>query len=124
MGKLGTKTPSAGAVGTVLVSNNDFTLPATLYLGNYALISNEHFLVGGNTAATATNLAAAIDSLLEFSATVLGSTVTVSGPFGPDGNTVRLEASYAGAVQNYTLTPNDGSLELGAPVIGPPEIIG
>lgn len=70
----------------------------------------------------ATNLAAAITALPEFTATALGPVVTIVGPPGLDGNDLRFEATYSGAVQNFTLNPLDGSLAGAEPFLGPPDI--
>jgi len=111
------------ATGIITVQFNDFALPTTLYLGKYTLVSGEDYAVGVTALLTAASLAAAIDALLEYSASVFGAVITVYGPVGPDGNDARFEVSYAGATQNFLLAPDSGSLELGTPVIGPPEII-
>ena len=109
-----------GASGTVEVISNVFTADATLYLGEFTITSNDDYTPGGTTALTATALGAAIDALPGFSASVLLSTITITGPFGPNGNDVLFEAIYTGSVQNFTLTPAEGFLASGEPVIGPP----
>ena len=109
--------------GTVTVADNDFTDPATLSIGDYVLISGEDYAAGATTALTAVALGAAIDTLPEFSAAVVGSTVTVSGPFGPSGNDLLFEAVYRGSVQNFTLDPTDGFLDGAEPTIGPPTLL-
>jgi hypothetical protein len=79
---------------------------------------------GVNAAAsTATALASAIDDLPGFSAVAVGSTITVTGPFGLDGNTQDFLATYRGAIQNYTLTPTDGVMTGAEPFIGPPVLL-
>jgi hypothetical protein len=108
---------------TLLVASNVFTSAATLYLGDYVLTSNEDFTPGGTTDLTATALGAVIDALPDFSATVLASTITIKGPFGVNGNNQRFSAVYRGTVRNYTLTPTDGFLTGGEPVLGPPTIL-
>lgn len=110
------------ATGSVTVASNTFTDKATLYLGDFALVSGEHFTVGGSTSATATALGAAIEALPGFSVSVLGSAITITGPAGPDGNLVRFSAAYAGSVTNYTLSPTSGKLSGAEPTIGAPEI--
>lgn len=75
------------------------------------------------TDTTAVALAAAISALPDFSAVVLGDTVTITGPFGPNGNDIRFAALYTGVVQNFTLTPSDGFFAGGEPTIGPPTIL-
>lgn len=111
------------STGTILVADNDFTNPAILQLGPYTITSGEDFTVGGSTALTAAALAAAIDALPQFSASAVLSTVTVSGPFGPNGNTTHFEAVYRGAIENYTLTPSSDFLADAEPYIGPATIL-
>lgn len=125
VGLLTNTTPGVhvAAEAEVVVADNDFTAPATLIIGDYELISDDHYAVGGSTAATAAAIQAAINSLPGFTASLLGSTLTVTGPNGPAGNTIRFEAEYTGAVVNFTLTPTTGFFGGGEPVIGPPEII-
>lgn len=124
MGLLATTVPDlpVHAQGSIIVSNNDFTNRAILDLGGYTLISNEHYTVAGTAADTATNIAASISQLFGFSASNIGATISVVGPFGPDGNDISFDASYEGSIQNFSLTPTDGSLHRGEPTIGPPEI--
>lgn len=104
----------------IVVASNDFTAKAKLCVGPYTITSGDDFTPGGDTAATAVTLAAAIDALPDFSATVGGSTVTVRGPAGPNGNDTKFKAVYSGTVQNYTLTPTTGYFAGGEPIIGPP----
>ena len=76
----------------------------------------------GANPVTATNLAAAIDNLEEFSASAVGSVVTVEGPPGPDGGTILFRAIHKGIVENFILSPSDGLFAPGSPVIGAPQI--
>jgi len=69
-----------------------------------------------------TNLAAAINALPGFSATAASPDVDITGPVGPDGNDILFEALYAGSIENFTLSPTDGSLENAEPTLGPPAI--
>jgi len=71
----------------------------------------------------ASDLAVFITTLPGFTATVLANVVTVTGPAGPSGNDLSLEAYYGGAVSNYTFAPVDGYFGSGEPVIGPPTIL-
>ena len=113
-----------GGTATIVVVDNTFTIGTALWIGQFELLSNEDYLVGGTTALTAVALAAAIDALPGFTAPVPGaSTITVTGPFGIDGNDTRLEAVFTGAVANFTLTPDDGTFDGAEPTIGPPLII-
>lgn len=111
------------ASSVITVADNDFSDPATLLVGENELISGEHFLVGGTEALTAINVAAAIDALPEFTATAVGTDVTVEGQAGPGGNAILIDAVYAGAIENFTFTPDTGTLAGGEPTIGPPIIL-
>lgn len=71
----------------------------------------------------ATNLAAAIGGLPGFNAVAALNVVTVTGPFGPDGNEVHCSATYRGSVQNYTLVPADGFMSGAKPYLGPPVLL-
>jgi len=124
MGLLTTTTPGVpvGATGTITVGNNSFAADATLLLGSFTVTSGDDFAVGGTLALTAVALATAINNLPDFTATALVAVVTVTGPFGLEGNSLRFEAEYAGSVQNYVLSPTVGTLGTGEPVIGPPTI--
>ena len=68
-------------------------------------------------------LAAYIDLLPGFSAVALADVVTVTGPFGLDGNNTRFKTLYRGSVENFTLVPTNGFLSGGEPIIGPPTLI-
>lgn len=125
-GLLAWTTPGVPIVSTgdITVTSNDFTDAATLYLGPYTVTSNEDFTPGGSTALTAVALALAIDALPQFTASAVGSTVTLTGPVGPNGNFTRFSEEYRGAVANYTLSPAVGYLAGAEPVIGAPDILG
>ena len=110
------------ATGTLTVADNNFSEPAYIYLGNYTLMSGSQFAVGGGAAATATNIAAAINACPGFSALAAGTLVTITGPAGPAGNTILFAATYEGTIQNFTLVPTDGSLTGAEPILGPVEI--
>lgn len=121
-GALLTNTYTA-ASATVTVADNDFsTGSASLFLGGYEMISDVHYTVGGTPGDTATNLAAAIDALSEYSASAVGSDITITGPFGPNVNEWRFEDLYKGTVVNFTLSVTTGSLDGGDPTLGPPEL--
>jgi hypothetical protein len=107
---------------TITVADNDFSLPARLNVGGYILVSGEDFTVAGSTALTAVELAAAIDALPEFTAPVPGGAIiTVTGPPGPGGNDIIIEATYDGVVQNLTLVGT--SFTSAEPTVGPPIIL-
>jgi len=110
--------PVAGT-GTITVALNTFTGPTTILLGEYVLTSDEDFVVGGSTAATATNLAAAINALPGYSAPIPGaSIITVTGPFGVLGAEAIFKSGGA-SPQNFTFSPADGTLGGAEPTIGP-----
>lgn len=71
----------------------------------------------------ATALAAAINGLPQYSAAAVGATVTVTGPFGPNGNETHFEAVYTGTLENFTLTPASDFLASAEPYVGPPTIL-
>ena len=65
------------ASGMFLVADHNFTTGrAALLLGDFALVSNIDYAVGGGAAATAINIAAAINRLPGFFATFIGPVVT------------------------------------------------
>lgn len=70
-----------------------------------------------NTAGTATALGAAIDMLPEYSASVVGSVVSVLGPSGPLGNQVAFYSEGFNPT-NFTFS-TDGHLEGAEPRMGP-----
>lgn len=117
-----TGSPPVGVTGTVTVVDNDFSSAATLTLGLYTVTSGEDFTVGGGVNLTATALAAAVDGLPGFTAVAVLAVVTITGPFGPDGNDLVLEVAYTGSIANYTLSPTDGFFSGGVPDVGPPTI--
>lgn len=112
-----------GSSGVITVADNDFTAAAVLVLGEYTLTSNEDYTPGGTTALTAAAIGVAIDALPGFSASVVLSDITVTGPTGLVGNDLLFEATYLGTVENFTLNPSSGFLSGGEPTIGPPTIL-
>lgn len=113
----------APATATITVVNNDFSDPAVLILGAYELVSGLHFTVGADVNATATNLAAAIDNLGEFSASALAAVVSIEGPTGLAGSEVFFKVVFEGAITNYTLVPNVGVMVPGNPRFGTPTVL-
>jgi hypothetical protein len=108
------------ATGTVTVAVNTFAGPTTVQVGQYVLTTGIDFDVGGSLAATATNLAAAIDALPGYSAPAPGAAiVTVTGPAGVAGNEV-VFASSGASPQNFTFNPIDGTMDGAEPIQGPP----
>jgi hypothetical protein len=100
--------------GTVTVASDTFAgTSASLFLGQFELVSGRDFATGGGVAVTATNLAAAINALPGYSAGAVGAVVTVNGPQGQDG--LRFDATYRGGDLNFTFTyiAEDGVLSQG-----------
>lgn len=72
-----------------------------------------------NRQAIATNLAASISRIPQFAATAAGTTVSITGPAGPDGGTYPFYAEQGFAILS-TFTPNSGYFAVGAPtIVGP-----
>lgn len=110
---LSAPTTIARSTCTVTVVDNTFTSRATLRVGPYVVVSGEDYTPGGGVNPTATALTAAINNLPGFTATVLGAVVSVSGPAGLD--VPDIWATYAGSVQNFTVT----AVTSGDPSFGP-----
>lgn len=107
------------------VADNDFSTGiARLFLGNYELIAGIDYLVGAGVVATAVNLAAAIDNMVEFSAPVPGAAI-VSFEYHEGGaNEVDFKVLHEGSKVNFTLlVPADGVMAKGGPVISAPRLI-
>jgi hypothetical protein len=112
---------TAPSLGSITVVDNDFsTGEVILYLGEYEFLNGEHYLVGAADTDTANNLAALINNLKGYSASVSGgTTVDIEGPPGPLGGNIMLDVEYFGTIQNFTLSPTSGFLTAGGPSIGP-----
>jgi len=109
------------ATGTITVTSNVFLGPTTVVLGKYELVSGYDFAIGGGAGTTAANLAAAIGTLPEFSASVLGAVISVEGLPGPLGNEVAFFSTGA-SPNNFSFSPVDRSMSGAEPRIGPPAI--
>lgn len=108
----------AGGSATITVASAAFLGTTSILIGRYTLTAGVDFAVdAASTANTATNLQTAIDALPGYSASVLGSDVTVTGPRGPIGNEVVLKATGVSPA-NFTITTFSGAL----PAIGAPTI--
>jgi hypothetical protein len=98
---------------------------ASLFVGPFELVSNRDFVTGGGVAATATNIAAAINTLPGYSASVALAVVTVLGPAGQAG--LRFSAGYRGGSLNFDFTyvAETGVLSqgIGGGPIEPPTIL-
>lgn len=83
---------------------------ASVFVGPFELVSNRDFVTGGGLAATAANLATAINALPGYFAGVAGPIVSVTGPRGQVG--LRFDATYrAGALNfDFTYPQQDGVL--------------
>lgn len=114
---LGTSAPKTAQL---TVADDDFTTGvAVLTLGDYVLTSAIDYVVGGGVAVTATNLAAAINTLPGFEAAVLGAVVSVVYTLGP-ANSVDFFVTYYGTIVNFTpLVPDLGVMGNGTPSFGP-----
>ncbi len=117
-GILLTGSPPSPATGTIEVVGNTFVGPTSILLGAYTLTSGTDFQIGALDVNTAANLAAAIDALPEFSASVLGTVVTVSGNV-PE---ITLFDASGACPYNFALTPDNGTLTGGDPHVGPPNL--
>lgn len=115
-------TPTS-TTGSVTIADNDFTTGrAEVRLGVFVLVAGQDFTVGGSTAITATNLAAAIDRLADYAAVAVGSAVNVTGPRG--SQPIRWETKVYGTIANFsTLTPAGGFLAPGTPALQGPAVI-
>lgn len=102
------------------VADNDFTTgTAEIVLGEYTLISNVDYLVGGTTGATATNIAAAIDNLPQYSAIAAGSVVEITRE--PPLERVDFFVRHNGSITNFTnLVPDARLMDSGSPDVSPP----
>jgi len=118
--------PNDAPMGDVEVVSDTFAgQSASLFVGPFELVSNRDFATGGGTAATAANIESAIDALPGYSASTVGSTVTVTGPRGQVG--LRFFATYRGGDQNFDFTylQEDGVLGFTQPAspLDPPTIL-
>ena len=120
-GSLTTSSPSATA--TITIANADFFTGMTgenyseIYIGEYRLIANTHFSVGTAnvnlaTGAIATNLAAAINNLREFTATPNGNDVEITCTHSV-GSAVTFKSSERVAETCFTLSPTNGFMTAG-----------
>lgn len=109
------------ATGTITVASNAFGGPTTVRIGQYDFTSGEDFAIGAGVNNTATNLAAAIDALPEYSAVAVGAAITVTGLAGVLGNAV-LFAATGSSPNNFTFSPDDQRMAGAEPKIGPPVI--
>jgi len=93
--------PNDPPQGEVTVASDVFVgQSASLFVGPFELVSNRDFVTGGGAAATALNIAAAIDSLPGYSAVAVGAAVTVEGPLGQ--MELKFSAAYRGGELNFT----------------------
>lgn len=119
-----TGTTPVASTGTIQVIENNFQGGATLFVGPYVLSAGTEFDVGATADETATFIAAAIDGLEPFTASAVGDTVTVTGPFGLVGNTLPFSFESTGAYVNFALMPSGGFFNNAEPTLGPPQILG
>lgn len=118
--------PGSPATATLTVSDDNFTTgEAHLIIGDVTYISGVDFVTGGGTAATATNIAAAVNNnrrVNGVTAEAVGSDVNLSGPFGDLIEDIVFAVLYRGSVVNFTLSPVDGFFVKGSPSLEGPEI--
>jgi hypothetical protein len=112
--------------GSLTVDSDVFAgTSASIFVGQFELVSNRDFVTGGGAAVTAANIATAIDALPGYSAGAAGPVVTVNGPQGQEG--LRFEATYRGGALNFSFTylADDGVLSqgIGQGPIEPPTIL-
>ena len=110
---------ASNAVGVISVLDNDFQDVATIFLGTHLIISGIDWEIGVDAGTSATNLAAYIDSLLEFSASAVGTDITITGAKGYLSDQIVFKAEYIGSVVNFSFTPTTGYLGSGGPEFGP-----
>lgn len=112
-------TPGAAVITLTAVTLKGTAGDAITLTTSDALDVSRTVFGGGvdNTAGTATAIGAAIDMLPEYSATVIGSVVTVEGPTGPLGNQVSFYSEGFNPA-NFTFS-TDGHLEGAEPRMGP-----
>lgn len=113
-------TPVRGT-GTITVASNVFLGPTSVTVGKYTFLSGYDFAIGAGVNDTATNLAAAINATLEYSAAAVAAVVTVDGVTGPLGNEVAFFAGGA-SPNNFTFSPPD-SMSSAEPYLGPVVIL-
>lgn len=107
-------------MASFVVANNNFgTGIVVISLGKYTLTSNVDYVIGASTAATAANIASAIDFFPGFHASVsAGSQVDITYTLGP-ANQVPFIITYYGTVENFTLvSPDTGEMASGGPNFG------
>lgn len=124
-GRVTPTTPPANQAGVFTVADNNFvTGVAELIIGNVRLRSASDYAIGAGAAATATNIATAINGLTlseGISAVAVGADVAVE--FSAPMDEVEFRALHYGTVVNFTpLAPANGLMAGGDPVIGPPVI--
>jgi len=118
--------PNGAPAADVEVVDDTFVgQSASLFVGPFELVSNRDFVTGGGLAATATNIATAINALPGYVAGVAGPIVSVTGPLGQAG--LRFNAAYRGGALNFDFTypQQDGVLGFVQPAspIDPPTIL-
>lgn len=116
-------TPITGhvtAVGSFVVADNTFPAVVELLLSDHRLINNFDYAIGALAANTATNIAAAISKLPNFSATAGGATVTIR--YAKQADDVVFKAIHHGAVSSFTTFSGAGFLTQGVPISGAPVI--
>lgn len=114
-------TPITGyvpATGSFVVADNTFPAVAELLIGDYRLLNNFDYAIGVGVNQTATNIAAAISRLPNFSASAVGATVTVR--CFQQADEVVFKAIHHGAVVSFDTFTGNGFLTRGVPQAGAP----
>ena len=121
-GKLNTEGGFLVAKATFTVADNDFSGGAEIVIGDFELVPDVDFTVGGTVNATAVNIAASISNLPGYSATAPGAgVVSVNGKKGPQGFVEPFSVTPLGAIDNFSaVDPVLGFFTQGEPAIGPP----
>jgi hypothetical protein len=119
----GTVSGCTASITVVTAAAPTSLLEDVIFIGSIEIIEDRDFtVVGADTDATATRLAAAINNLAGFSAEVNGVTtnqVDITGPSGP----VKIPIKIVTRSGNYTLSGNDGDhMTQGTPSVGGPII--
>lgn len=114
---ISTNAPSEIQILTeTLVGGGQAPLNVDILLGEFTLVPGLDFqVVEDDTAGTATNLAVSVNNLAGFTATVLGSVVTVTGPAS---RSTRFEVVHRGPTVNFTLSPDAGVMTTAETLVG------
>jgi hypothetical protein len=121
-GALTTASPVGSQVNLTAIPIGSLGNAITLSSSTGTVVASGANFAGGldDTEDTALNIAAAIDSLPEFSASAVGDTVSV---LAEQLLNITLFSKGGASPYNFTLTPDRGTLTGGDPHIGPPNLL-